>query len=234
MENGPPIPYEVHSSQVDATPTDSVATDQPSLDLAQNLPGQGPRARAIAEQRKYPVMSFLARILKIHTDERAWRMGEKGENLVARNLAGLDDHWHVLHSIPIGDTGADVDHLVIGPAGVFTLNTKHHKGASIWVAGETFMVNGERYPYIRNSRYEAQRVGRILGSACDLAIDVRAVIVVVNAHSLVVKEDPGGVQVVNRSRLREWLAKQTPTLNGTSVESIFAAARWSLTWTSPG
>jgi hypothetical protein len=30
--------------------------------------------------------------------------------------------------------------------GVFSLNTKHHKKAAIWVAGNVFMVNGQRQP----------------------------------------------------------------------------------------
>ncbi len=209
--------------------------DQPSehVDLAQNLPGDSVKARAIDEQRKYPVASFLARILNVHTDERAWRMGEKGEKLVAKSLEGLGGRWHVLHSIPVGDKGSDIDHVVIGPGGVFTLNTKHHKDASIWVAGNTFMVNGQRQPYIRNSRHEAQRAGRILAAACDSPIDVRGVIVVVNARSFVVKEDPVDVQVVNRSRLREWLRRQPATLDDISVERIFESARRMSTWTSP-
>jgi len=41
----------------------------------------------------------------------------------------------VLDSIPVGDNGSDIRHLVIGPAGVFSLNTKHHFDASFWVAG---------------------------------------------------------------------------------------------------
>ena len=32
--------------------------------------------------------------------------------------------WHVIHSVP-SEKGADIDHVVIGPAGVFTLNTKN-------------------------------------------------------------------------------------------------------------
>lgn len=34
---------------------------------------------------------------------------------------------------------------------------KHHPGAKIWVDGDTFMVNGTRAPYVRNSRHEARR-----------------------------------------------------------------------------
>jgi hypothetical protein len=64
---------------------------------------------------------------------------------VARELSRLERQEptrRVVHSVPIGRKDADLDHLVIGRPGVFCLNAKHHPGAAIWVAGNTFMVNG--------------------------------------------------------------------------------------------
>ncbi len=233
IHDGTLTPCERHdASRAGTTTAGSSATDEPCLDLAKNLPGQTLRTLAIAEQQKRPVWTWLNRVLRVHTNERAWRMGEKGEMLVAKKLAELGNRWHVLHSIPIGDKGSDIDHLVIGPGGVFSLNTKHHKNASIRVAGEKFMVNRRGQPYIRNSRFEAERVTRLLGTACDLEINVRGVVVVVNARQFEVREAPGDVHVVNRSRLREWFVAQPLTLNETLVERIFAVARCSSTWTS--
>ncbi|WP_169923783.1 nuclease-related domain-containing protein [Propionicimonas paludicola] len=79
----------------------------------------------------------------------SWEVGVEGERLVAAELARLttvDPRWHVLHSLPVGRQGADIDHLVIGPCGIFTINAKHHPRGRIWVAGATFMVNGNRVP----------------------------------------------------------------------------------------
>jgi hypothetical protein len=33
---------------------------------------------------------------------------------------------HVLHAVPVGDRGSDIDHVVIGHGGVYTVNTKTH------------------------------------------------------------------------------------------------------------
>ncbi|MGA5029945.1 nuclease-related domain-containing protein [Streptomyces cellulosae] len=33
--------------------------------------------------------------------------------------------WRALHSIPLANK-VDIDHLLIGPGGVFSINTKHH------------------------------------------------------------------------------------------------------------
>lgn len=67
-----------------------------------------------------------------------------------------------MHSVPIGDRGSDIDHVVIGAAGVFTVNTKSHEDARIWVGSKRLLVNGQKTDHLRNSRFEAQRVVREL------------------------------------------------------------------------
>ena len=232
-DNYPLLPLADAATKQAAPTSFSCNDDEVRVDLSDNVPGQGLRARAVAEQREQPVLTFLARLLGVHTDERAWRMGGKGEELVARQLKKLGQRWHVLHSIAVGNNGSDTDHLVIGRGGVFVLNSKHHKGAKIWVAGNVFMVNGQRHPYIRNSRHEAVRVSRILSKASGMAVSVRGVIVVVNAGSFTIKEQPGDVYVVKRRRLRRWLEQQPEELEKVSVEAIFEVARRSSTWRVP-
>jgi len=40
--------------------------------------------------------------------------------------------WAVWHDLPIGTRGANVDHLVVGPGGVFSVNTKKTHGR-VWL-----------------------------------------------------------------------------------------------------
>jgi hypothetical protein len=130
-------------------------------DLAVRRPGSAASAQAAKARAAAPVRSVLARLAGVHTDKRAWRLGAVGEKRVGRQLECLmrgDPRWRCLHAVPVGRRGAGIDHLVIGPGGVFMLNVKHHPGARLWVAGDTFMVDGVRQPYVRNSRHEADRV----------------------------------------------------------------------------
>lgn len=85
---------------------------------------------------------------------------------------------------------------------MFTLNKKYHPGARLWVGRDTFMVNGIRRPYIRNSLHEAVRASRLLGAAVGHPIAVRGVVVPVGAADLTIKEPPVDVAVVPRRRLR--------------------------------
>ncbi|BDZ50137.1 hypothetical protein GCM10025867_23780 [Frondihabitans sucicola] len=55
---------------------------------------------------------------------RPWFVDALGEIEVAERLRALGtrgEAWRVLHSVPIGAGTSDIDHVVIGPAGVFTL-----------------------------------------------------------------------------------------------------------------
>lgn len=105
--------------------------EEPWDDLALSTPGERARAQAQTYKEAHPVKTMLQRVLAVHGDERAWRVGADGEESVAKRLervAKRDPRWRFLHSIPVGQRDSDIDHVAIGPGGVFTLNTKNHLG----------------------------------------------------------------------------------------------------------
>lgn len=209
----------------------------PVVDLAANRPGQAARQRADAEWQKRrtekPIRAVLGRFFDIHTDERAWRIGADGEEIVGRELLDIaqrDPRWRFLHAVPVGDRGVDIDHVAIGPGGVFTINAKHHPNARIWVGGGTFMVNGQRLPYIRNSRYEAQRAARLLSRAARTPVPAFGMIVPVRTGRLTVKTPPVGVVVIPRVDLTRWMLSLPVIVSLPQIHAIFEAARRPSTW----
>ncbi|MGN6089190.1 MAG: nuclease-related domain-containing protein [Actinomycetales bacterium] len=202
-------------------------------DLAQRGAGAMAREQARALKQAAPVRTFVARVLGVHTDERAWRIGADGEEMVAAQLAKLarkDPRWHFLHAIPVGENGADIDHLVVGPGGVYSLNAKHHPGAKVWVGGNTLMINGQRQPYIRNSRFEARRASTLLTAGCGFAVVVTGMVVPVGANDVRIKTPPEDVHVVCRRQLVSWLRARPVVLTDEQVVHIFEVARRSTTW----
>lgn len=169
-----------------------------------------------------------------HQETRAWRAGAVGEETVAAELWKLcrpsAGAWRALHSVPVGKRGSDIDHLLVGPAGVFTINTKSHVGSSIWTAGTTFMVNGHHQPYIRNSQHEAARAARLLSEQVGKAVPVRGVIVLVDPRELTVKVASPDVSITTRTQLGRWARAQPGILSYDEVNDVFAAARRSTTW----
>src|SRR6266571_284103 len=55
----------------------------------------------------------------------SWRQGAKGERQTARLLAKLErEGWQVLHDLAVPGSRANVDHLAIGPGGVWVIDSK--------------------------------------------------------------------------------------------------------------
>ena len=214
-------------------PSSSDAGQQPWLDLSTNHAGAEARQRAESARSAAPVRTAFARLLGVHTDERAWRIGADGEEKVAAQLAKVqekDPRWHFLHAVPIGSRGSDIDHVLVGPGGIFTVNAKHHPDAAIWVGGNTFLVNGSRQPYVRNARHEAERASSILSGACGFPVHVEGLVVTVNAKSVTVKSQPAGVTVLRRMQLVTWLRRLGDLHTGEVVERVYEVARRSTTW----
>lgn len=188
-------------------------------------------------QESRPPRRGVARIFganPLAPEARSWFWGALGEQRVARVLAALGPEWHVLHSIPVGKRGSDIDHVVVGPAGVFTLNTKHHRGANVWVAGRTLMVNGQRTPYLRNSAHEAARASALLTRSAGYPVEVRAVVVLVAPRKVTTRSRAEGAVVVTDSVLRRWLARQPRTQSDDDAARLAGLAAQPSTWGADG
>jgi hypothetical protein len=62
-------------------------------------------------------------------DAVAWRRGAAGERRTARLLGPLERHgWVVLHDLAVPGSQANIDHLAIGPGGVFVIDSKQYRG----------------------------------------------------------------------------------------------------------
>jgi hypothetical protein len=199
--------------------------------------GTVPAASVIGEclrlQALTPARSAAARLFgrsPLTELSRSWYLGALGELVVAKLLAGLPAEWTVLHSVPVGSKGSDIDHLVIGPGGVFTVNTKFHAGASIWVGARRLMVNGRKTDYLRNSRFEAGRVSRMLGSGLRSPLPVTPLLVFVYAKRITIRERPPGVVVLRETHLARWLTRMPVTVSPEQLAVIRQKAATPSTW----
>jgi len=66
--------------------------------------------------------------------------GARGEERVALLLAGLPEGYHVFHDVACGRAGG-IDHVVVGPSGLFAVETKCWAGR-VSLAGGEILVNG--------------------------------------------------------------------------------------------
>lgn len=94
---------------------------------------------------------------------KSYFLGAVGEARVAAELRKLPDEYHVIHDFPIGSVNF-VDHVVMGPTGVFAVETKDWYG-KVELRDGDITRNGtipEFRPPVRQAKGQALKVEKIL------------------------------------------------------------------------
>jgi hypothetical protein len=145
-------------------------------------------------------------------DAVAWRRGAAGERRTARLLSQLERQgWAVLHDLTVPGSRANIDHLVIGPGGVFMIDSKQYRGR-LQLDGSGQLWHG-RYPLapaLRTVSFEADQAARALP---DPGVAVVPIIAVHGAQVPWGKVVTQGVPVVSARRLPSML-RQLPAILG--------------------
>ena len=191
----------------------------------------------LREQELVPRRSTLSRVFGVSPLSAVTQplfRGVVGEIEVGESLDRLGPDWHVLHALPVDEDHADIDHLVIGPSGVFVISTRNHTGSDVWASQRSFIVAGVRYPHVRDMEYEMGRAERLLTSAAGRAVEVSGILAVVAPKSLVVHEKQRDVAVLESSHLVGWLTRHKRVLSHDDVEAFGAAASLASTWYDDG
>ncbi|MDX3067824.1 nuclease-related domain-containing protein [Streptomyces scabiei] len=199
-----------------------------SEDLSRNRPGDAVR-RKIQELQPNPLLRLIGRWAP-GSEIRSWADGLTGECVTGKRLARLNGRgWFTLHAVQ-WPSGADIDHLAIGPAGVFSINSKRHRGKTVWYGDSAITINGASTRHVAISQSEARRVSRALSRRCGAEVPVRPVISVVHAAKLTVKNANPPVLVLAVDELDRVLSGLSPALSAEQVAHIYRVARESRTW----
>jgi hypothetical protein len=109
--------------------------------------------------------------------------GARGEQRIAFELAGLDDRFDVFHGIPLAEKNlADCDHIVVGPTGVFVVETKNWM-APVSVKNGDILYDGQipDRPPLPQVKRAASGLRDVLARALRLDIPIRPVLCFVDA-----------------------------------------------------
>lgn len=96
------------------------------------------------------------KITELEQQQTNYDRGAQGENAVAKELSRFPDSFHVLHDLKT-DSG-NLDHVVIGPTGVFVMDAKNWRGTVAAGPNEELLLNAKPTdkPYLK------QFVGRMM------------------------------------------------------------------------
>lgn len=203
--------------------------------LRNRVAGQSAMFHVVSEQHRVQPQSGISRFFGISPltlPARGWYRGALGELLVGDVLENLGQRWDVLHDLRL-DLGS-LDHLVIGPAGVFTVHTANCDGVDVVVDADALVVVGEARDDILIARAEAEEVAHILSTAAGRPIAVRPLLVVVCPRRLVVKAPAGAVGIISSRDLEKVLCAAPQTLSGDEVAFISDIADLNDTWPTAG
>jgi hypothetical protein len=142
----------------------------------------------------------------------AWRRGAVGERRTARLLHPLERQgWVVLHDLAIPGSRANLDHLVIGPGGVFVIKSKQYRlRLQLDPMGRLWHGRYPLAPTLRAVDLEADQAARVLS---DPGVAVVPIVAVHGAQVPWGKVVTDGVPVVAARRLPSML-RQLPAVLG--------------------
>lgn len=160
----------------------------------------------------------------------AWAAGAEGERRVAEELANLREAWTVLHDrlLRPGQSEANLDHVVIGPGGMFLVDAKNRAGrVTVWDGG---LFQHTVHAGDRVSLNLAAELKKVHGMAAYMAVEtgraVTPVLCLAGAHEGQFGEPQmvQGVWVVPVSKLVAWLSSRPVELDRETVQRAVTRA----------
>jgi hypothetical protein len=147
-----------------------------------------------------------------------------GERRTARLLAPLERQgWVILHDLAVPRSRANLDHLVIGPGGVFVIGSKQYRGRlQLDRFGRLWHGRYPLEPALRAVSFEADQAARVLP---DPGVAVVPIVAVHGAQVPWGKVSSGGVPVVAARRLPSMLRALPAVLGPERVAWLAAQAR---------
>src|SRR5512133_823535 len=156
-------------------------------------------------------------------DASAWRRGAAGERCTARLLGQLGRQgWAVLHDLAIPGSQVNLDHVVIGPGGVFVIDSKQYRGRlQLDPSGRLWHGRYPLTPALRAVEFEADQAAQVLA-------DPQMVVPIVAVHGAQVpwgKVVMMGIPVVPAKRLPGMLRQLPAVLGPERIASLADQAR---------
>lgn len=192
---------------------------------------------ALAWRHVWPWIGGLAAgaALTFYLGAREWtpawienyQIGAWGEERTAKVLECLLDHgWRIVHDL--NRIKSNIDHVLVGPGGVFVLDTKNWTGAAEvrgdWI--RTVRSDGKQLyrgaGLAAHARGQAKELNGVLRRRCNVSPWVSGVVVLWMEFPQKVAEG-NRMAYLHGDHLVEWLLARPAKLNAVQIDQIAAA-----------
>lgn len=154
-----------------------------------------------------------------HRSGAGWGRGAEGQRATAAALAALPTSSQYFHGLAVGRTGDEVDHLVVGPSGVWVVNSAVWHGlVTVTADGMLWRDRAAITTDIEAMQERAAYARRTLGH------EVRPVLCVVGTTLPGPSHRIAGVDIVGVDWLVALITAQPDTLDRSVIDAVLAAA----------
>jgi hypothetical protein len=171
-------------------------------------------------------LAFVAGVVELPQATAAWRIGAEGERKTASYLAGLEElGFIVLHDRKAPGYGGNLDHVAIGPSGIWAIETKSLKG-KVEIDGDSLKIGGYRQDKIVDQVYrEAVAVQVALGDVLSsTGAQVKPVICLHRGELPFFNKTVRGVRLASGRQLVRLLRNEERRLSDEQVQALAQAA----------
>jgi len=155
---------------------------------------------------------------------RIWSKGAKGEKIVAKKLKKLPKKYTAIRDVKIPNLGGDIDHVVVGPTGIYVIETKNYKPTYIPDEDCWYHTSGRKSPQnpAKQVKLQASKLNdflvRKLGKKLKKTT-INPVISPIN-HNLIFKKDIKSYEIVFPEDLVSYLSHRRKILSSKEVKEI--------------
>lgn len=150
----------------------------------------------------------------------AWRTGASGEEWTATVLSTLPVGFVALHDRQKPGSRANIDHVVVGPTGVWVVETKNYKGSLSVRDGDLWIAGRRKTSFIDQVKGQAGAVSDVLGG-----VPVQGIICVHRADfPLLSQPELRGVRVVGPNKLLDAITDGPLVLGTAEVATLARSA----------
>jgi len=158
---------------------------------------------------------------------QAFLKGAKGEEVAARELNLLPPPYTVFHGLDIrrlpqsAATGSDLDHVVIGPTGIFVVETKNWSD-SITIKNGELLYDGitPTRPPLEQVKNETQSLRKYLKSETGQDFEIQPVLCFASNNLPQGEQGSSGVLVCNADRLTGLILSNESTVTAPAQQAI--------------
>jgi hypothetical protein len=165
-------------------------------------------------------------VSRLPVEARYWDKGARGERKTASYLEPLLKRGFViLHDRELPGSKANIDHIAIGPTGIFVIETKYISGSIEVLNDRLYVSDHDRDAYVAQVYREAIGAQVALGDLLNvMRITVTPVLCIHGARTPLFDRAVGGVRLVSGRDLRKLANAESTLLSAEQVQEVAAFA----------